>query len=222
MCNENITIDIIKNNKKIFDGYTIGINNPNLTFDMIKKYNVDDYSQGEYPFSWNINATLDIVVTNPNLWWHYESILSNYNIKISHDFINKHSNILFNEKGYFRYLLSNPSLSIDDIELHLPITILNKYYTNVYDDTIEYINNESYQYENKSPIFVYIDSLLLNPNISMYDIKKYIIYNTYTNIKYHITSLLKNKFCYHEYYKKKLVEKFIYYNKSNIKKNLWG
>lgn len=121
------------------------------------------------------------------------------------------------KKGYFRYLLSNPSLSIDNIELYLPITILNKYYKNVYDNTIEYGN------ENKSPIFIYIDSLLLNPNISMYDIKKYVIYNTYSNIKYHITSLIKNKFCHHEYYKsniykKKLVKQFINENKKFIVK----
>lgn len=68
---------------------------------MIKKYNVYDYLQGEYPFSWNINATLDITVSNPNLWWCYKSILSNYNISVNKDFIDKHSDILFNEKRIF-------------------------------------------------------------------------------------------------------------------------
>ena len=129
--NENFTIEIIENNNDILNDLTIGINNPNLTFDMIKKYDINDYDQAEYPFSYNINATLEIAVKNSNKWWDYESILSNYNVNLSKDYIDTYSNILFNNKGYFRYLLSNPAITIKDIELYLPITILNKYYKDI-------------------------------------------------------------------------------------------
>ena len=181
---------------------------------MIKKYDINDYDQAEYPFSYNINATLEIAVKNSNKWWDYESILSNYNVNLSKDYIDTYSNILFNNKGYFRYLLSNPAITIKDIKLYLPITILNKYYKYINDDILDYINDDK-----KSPMFIYINSLFLNPNISIYYINKY------SNIENYITSLIKNKFFYHEYYKsniykKLLVKKFIYHNKDSIIKHL--
>jgi hypothetical protein len=65
----------------------------------------------------------------------------------------------------------------------------------------------------------YNNSLFILPNISIYYINKY------SNIENYITSLIKNKFCYHEYYKsniykKLLVKKFIYHNKDSIIKHL--
>ena len=103
-------------------------------------------------------------------------------------------------------------------------------------------------------MFVYISSILLNPNISIYYINKYLNIENYINnlikndlyhnlklsnlninnlkidknlinYNHHINSLIKNKFCYDDYYKsniykKLLVKKFIYYNGDSIRKHL--
>ena len=175
---------------------------------MIKKYNIWDYLQGEYPFSWNRNCSLDIAMQNKGYWWHYQSLLENWTIINDNNIsdIVKHIDFLFDDNYYFQYLLSNPAITIEQIELYLPIDKIDYYYKdNKYNKALN----------------IYVSSILQNPNIKLSDIKKY---SKYSNLKNHISDLLLNKFCYHEYYKsniykKRLVENFIYYYGSEIRLN---
>ena len=145
--NQNITIDIVLNNKKYFNDKCIKLlsKNKNIKWQDIIKYNNIDWNYTD--LSLNRNITFDIVLNNLDKNWCFNRLSSNPNITI--DIILKYNNFQWSIYWYS----FNPNIRLNDID-KIKFTnytpnknlIIKNLFLNNYDiDRNEYFQNNNIQ-----------------------------------------------------------------------------
>ena len=159
--NENITVDIVLNNKKYFNDYCIKLlsKNKGINWNDILKHNEIEWNYKD--ISLNPNITFDIVLNNLDKKWCFHRLSSNPNITI--DII-----MQYNQFNWSMYWYSyNPKIQLNDIdkikisndEINDQILIIKNLFLNNYD-----FDRDKYFEENNIKTNKYINEILKNNN----------------------------------------------------------
>lgn len=154
MYNENITIDIVINNKKYFNDKCIKLLSKNKS---IKWYDIDKYKdQIEWNYkdlSLNPNITIEIVLNNLDKKWCFHRLSSNPNINI--DII-----LQYNQFNWSIYWYSfNPNIQLNDID---KINITNEIFNQ--DIIIKNLFLNNYDFDRNK--YFEINEIKINDNLN--------------------------------------------------------
>jgi hypothetical protein len=208
--NPNITIEIIKENIKVWKvKYKHALlKNLNITWDIVKEiFDENDYrtndiitNQIRYNLSCNKNMTFDIINENSNFPWCWNIISSR---QLTWDIIDKYPNIKW------QYDILSENISLTNI-----LELVQKYDNKLWNYDIlsanpnisleEILNNPEYKWN--------YNNILLNPLITLKEIErnKNIIqreYWNYRNKNLLINNYMKNPYFSSDIYKKKMTKK---------------